>query len=87
MSFFKVRDYFNYENTFHRPKTYTRMFTTSILRCLKKSKTYKNISPIFKYLNFIFQIVTNFRSNSVLASSLKEHDYNNLAFEIHANKN
>jgi phosphate starvation-inducible membrane PsiE len=30
----------------------------------KKKKTYKNISFVFKYFNFIFQIVTNFRSNS-----------------------
>jgi hypothetical protein len=38
-------------------------------------------------MNFIFQIATNFTFNQVLASSLKKHDYNNLAFEVHVNKN
>ncbi len=47
------------------------MFITSILKWLKKTNTCKNISPTFKYLNFIFQIAINFRSNQVLASALK----------------
>jgi hypothetical protein len=46
-------------------KNYIRMFTTSILKSLKKKpNTCKNISPTQKYVNFIFQSVTNFRSNS-----------------------
>jgi hypothetical protein len=52
----------------------------------KKPNTCKNISPIFKYLNFIFWTTTNFKSNSIFASSIKTHDYNNLTFEVHANK-
>jgi len=43
-----------------------------ILECLthtievleKKPNVFKNISPSFKYLNFIFQSVTSFRSSS-----------------------
>jgi len=63
------------------------MFTTSILRCLKKKpNTCKNISPTFKYLNFIFQIVTNFKSNSSTCKYSKKHDYNNLTFKVHVNK-
>jgi hypothetical protein len=80
------------------------MFTTLILRYIKKKpNTCENISPTFKYLKFIFQTTTNFRSNSstwnlffklpqivgliqIFASSLNTHDYNNLIFEVHANK-
>ncbi len=63
------------------------MFTTSILRCLKiKPNTCKNISSTFKYLNFIYQSATNFRSIQGLANSFKKHNYNNLTFEVHANK-
>jgi hypothetical protein len=40
------------------------MFTTPILKCLKKPNTCKNISTTLKYLNFIFQTTTNFRSTS-----------------------
>jgi len=51
-----------------------------MLRCLKKiPDTYKNVSPIFKLPQILDPI-------QVLGSSLKKHDYNNLAFEIHANK-
>jgi hypothetical protein len=50
----------------------------------KKPNLCKNISPIFEYLNFICQTITNFRSNS---SSVKKDYYNNLAFEVHANNN
>jgi hypothetical protein len=53
-------------------KLYIKMFTTSILRCFKKKSKY--LQEYFTY----FQ---------VLASSLKNHDYNNLSFEVHANKN
>jgi hypothetical protein len=59
---------------------YLRMFITSILRCLKiKPNTCKNISPTFKQTQILGPI-------QVLASSLKKHDYNNLTFEVHANK-
>ncbi len=47
------------------------MFTTLVLRCMKKETKY--LQKHFIY----FQ---------VLASSVKKHDYNNLAFEVHANK-
>jgi hypothetical protein len=64
------------------------MFTTSILRCLGKKhpNICKNISPIFKYLNFIFQTTTNLDPIQILTSTLENHDYNNLTFEVHANK-
>ncbi len=64
------------------------MFTTSILNCLKKNpNTCKNISPTQKYLNFIFKVPQVLGPIQVLASSLKKHDYNNLTFEVHVNKN
>jgi hypothetical protein len=53
----------------------------------KKPNTCKNISPIFKYLNFIFKLPHILGLIQVFASSLKKHDYNNLAFEVHASKN
>jgi hypothetical protein len=57
------------------PKNYLRIFTTSILRRLKiKPNTCKNISPILKQSQILGPI-------QILASSLKKHDYNNLAFE------
>jgi hypothetical protein len=68
-------------------KHYIKMFTTSILRCLgKKPNTCKNISPTFNYLNFIFKLPQISGPIQVLANSLKKHDYNDLAFEVHANK-
>jgi hypothetical protein len=68
-------------------KIYIRILTTSILRCLKKKpNTCKNISPTCKYLNFIFQIAQILGPILVFVSSLKKHDYNNLTFEIYANK-
>jgi hypothetical protein len=68
-------------------KNYIKMFTTSILRCLKKKpNTCKNISCIFKYLNFIFKLPQILNPIQVFATSFKKHDYNNLAFEVHANK-
>jgi hypothetical protein len=62
------------------------MFTTSMF-CFKKiPNTCKNTSSTFKYLNFIFQTTTNLGPIQVLASTLKKHDFNNLAFEVHENK-
>jgi hypothetical protein len=52
----------------------------------KKPNTCKNISPTFEYLNFIFKLPQILSLIQVLASSLKNHDYNNLAFEVHENK-
>jgi hypothetical protein len=84
--FLGVGDDFNYEKNPINQNIYIIMFTTSILRCLKKNPNIcKNISHTFKYLKFIFQIATSFRSNSSIASSFLKHDYNNLTFEIHAN--
>ncbi len=46
------------------------MFTTSILRCMKeKPNIYKNISPTFKYLNFIFKLSQILGPSQVLASN------------------
>jgi hypothetical protein len=67
---------------------YIEMFTTLILRCIKKkTKDLQKHFTTFKYLYFIFQIVTNLGRIQVFASSVIKHDYNNLTFEIHANKN
>ncbi len=49
--------------------------------------TCKNVSPTFKYLNFIFLTITNFRSNLSTCKCFKKYDFNNLAFEVCANKN
>ncbi len=66
-------------------KYYIRMFTTSILKCLKTNpNTCKNISLSFKYLNFTFKLPQILGPIQVLANNLKKHDYNNLAFEVHA---
>ncbi len=51
-------------------KNYIKIFTTSILRCLKKnSNICKNISPIFKYLNFNFKLLKILSLIQVLASN------------------
>jgi hypothetical protein len=72
---------------FTNQKTYIKMFTTSILRSLKENlNTCKNLSPTFKSLNFIFKLPQIFKSNSSICKYFKKHDYNNLTFEIHANK-
>jgi hypothetical protein len=63
-------------------KNNVRMFITSILKCLKKNY----ISPTFKYLNFIFKLPQILGPIQIFANTLKIHDYNNLVFEIHANK-
>jgi len=58
------------------------MFTTSILKCLKKKpNTCKNVWTLF------FKLSQSLGPIQVLASSLKKHDCKNLAFEVHANKN
>ncbi len=80
-----VGDDFSYEKKLHQAKIYIGMFTTSILTCMKKANTCKNISPTCKYLSFIFKL-PQMLSPNVLASSVKQHDYNNLTFEVHANK-
>jgi hypothetical protein len=54
------------------------MFTKS---SEKKSNTCKNISPTFKYLNFIFQIATNLGAIQALARIM---DANTMGF-IHLN--
>jgi hypothetical protein len=65
-----------------------RIFTTSILKNLKKKpNTCKNISLPFKYLNFFFKLPQSLGPIQVLANSFKKHDYNNLAFEVHEKKN
>jgi hypothetical protein len=63
--FLGVGDDFSYENNLNQPKKlYQNVHNINIEVLEKKPNTYKNISPTFKYLNFIFQTATNFRSNS-----------------------
>jgi hypothetical protein len=65
--FQKLRMILIMKTNFINQKIYIKMFTTSILKCFFKKPnnlSCKNISPICKYLNFIFQIATNFKSNS-----------------------
>jgi hypothetical protein len=64
------------------------MFTTSILKCLnKKSKILAKIFHILQNISTLFFKLSQILGPiQVLATSLKEHDYNNLAFEVHANK-
>jgi hypothetical protein len=61
------------------------MFTTSIL--IEKNqilaKTFRLLSSTWTLFFKLPQILGPIQ---VLASSLKKHDYNNLAFEVHANK-
>jgi hypothetical protein len=52
----------------------------------RKLNTYKNVSPTFKCLNLFFKLPQNLGKIQVLASTFLEYDYNNLAFEVHANK-
>jgi hypothetical protein len=67
---------------------YIKMFTTSILRCLKqKPNTCKTISPTFKCTwILLFKLPQILGPIQVLTNSLKKHDYNNLTFEFHMNK-
>jgi hypothetical protein len=61
------------------------MFTTSILKCLKKNqilaKTFHLLSSTWTLFFKLPQILGPIQ---ILASSFKKHDYNNLAFEVHA---
>jgi hypothetical protein len=68
-------------------KNNIRMFTTSILKCLKKNqilaKTFhlpSNICILF------FKLPQILGSIQILVSNRKIHDYNHLDFEVHANK-
>ncbi len=51
----------------------------------KKLDTYKNISPTFECLNLFFKLPQNLCTIQVLANISLKYDYNNLAFEVHAN--
>jgi hypothetical protein len=68
-------------------KNNVRMFTTSILRCLKKNqilaKTFHLLSNIWTLFFKLSQILGQIQ---VLANTLEKHVYNNLVFEVHANK-
>jgi len=63
------------------------MFTTSIFRCLKKNQIPAKSFHLFSNIQTLFfklaQILGLFQ---VLASKLKKYNYNNLTFEVHANK-
>jgi hypothetical protein len=67
-------------------KTYIKMFTTSILRCLKKKILTKIFHLLSSTCTLFFNLPQILSPIQVLASRLKNHDYNNLAFELHANK-
>jgi hypothetical protein len=68
-------------------KHYIRMFTTTILRCLKKksilAKTFHLLSSTW---TLFFELPQIWGPNQILASSVKKHDYNKLTFEVHTNK-
>ncbi len=51
-------------NSINHKKLYQNVCQIDIEVLKKNPNIRKNISPPFKYLNFIFQIATNFRSNS-----------------------
>ncbi len=50
----------------------------------KKPNTCKNISP--STWNLFFKLPQILSLIQIFASSLKTNDYNNLTFEVHANK-
>jgi hypothetical protein len=52
----------------------------------KKPNTCKSISLTFKHLNFFFKLPQILGPIQISESTLKKHDYNNLAFKVHANK-
>jgi hypothetical protein len=63
------------------------MFTTSVLKCLKQNQI---LVKIFHLLSstwtLCFKLPQILGPILVFASSFLKNDYNNLAFEIHANK-
>ncbi len=69
-------------------KHYIGMFTTSILRCIKKKTKYlQKHFTYFQIFKLHFSKYHKFLGSiQIFASSVKKHEYNNLAFEIHANK-
>jgi hypothetical protein len=57
------------------------------LRCFKKHKILaKTFNLLSNTWTLFFKLPQILSPIQVLANSLKEHDYNNLPFEIHANK-
>jgi len=75
------------KKNFINHKIYIGMFI-SIVSCMKKKPyTCKNISPTFKRFIFIFQSSQILGPIQVLVNSVKIYDYNNIAFEVYANKN
>jgi hypothetical protein len=63
------------------------MFTTSILRCLKKIQIFVKTFDLFSSTWILFFKLPQILSPiQVLVSSLKKYDYDNLAFEVRANK-
>jgi hypothetical protein len=67
---------------------YIKMFTTSIMRCLKKKNQIlaKTIHLLSSTWTLFFKLPQILGPIQVLANNFKKHDYNNLAFEVHANK-
>jgi hypothetical protein len=64
-----------------------KMFTTSISRCLKENQILAKTFHVFSNtLTLFFKLPQIWGSIQIFASSLKIHDYNNLAFELHVNK-
>jgi hypothetical protein len=59
------------------------MFTTSILRFLKKNQY---LQKHFTYFQVLFKLLQILSPIQVFVSSFQKYDYNNLTFEVHANK-
>jgi len=74
------------KTNFINQKNYIKIFTTSILKCLKKNQIFTKYFTYFKYFNFIFQNTINFKFNSNTCNSFLRNDYNNLTFKFHVNK-
>ncbi len=72
-------------------KNYIEMFTTSILMCMKYIYIYiymfaKNIHLLSSTWTLFFKQPQILGPIQVFASNVKKHDYNNLIFEVNANK-
>jgi hypothetical protein len=64
------------------------MFTTSILKCLKKIYIFaKKLHLLSSTWVFFLKFPQILNLIQVIESRLRKHDYNDLAFEVHANKN
>jgi MFS-type transporter involved in bile tolerance (Atg22 family) len=64
-----------------------KMFTTSILKCLQKNQILVKIFHLLSSIwTLFFKLPQILGQIQILTSVLKKHDYDNLVFEVHANK-